>query len=301
MQTKQKKQIRSAIRLKYNIMKKHIIIGVLASLFIGQVSAQEELGADMQLAKMSKEFLNPLSDIWSLQIQNDFVFLSGDAIEGNRKANFTNFQPIMPIPISDKWNLVNRPLIPFVVIESPQLDGSFKTKSGLGDIELIQVFSPAKGLGYLNMFGFGATWIFPTAINSEIGAEQWSVGPTLGIGRVDDKYVFGIIAQQNWSLGGQQDSKDINRFKLQYFLKYRVSPTFNIGMSPIIVANWDEESGNRLSIPVGLGFSSTFKMGKLPVNLSYETQYYADSPNLVGPEWNFRFTLTTGMPNPLKK
>lgn len=282
-------------------MKKYIITAVLTYLFIGQASAQEEGEANVDLAKMSTEFLNPLSDIWSVQIQNDFVFLSGDAIVGNRKANFTNFQPIMPIPIGEKWNLVNRPLIPFVVLETPQLDGSFETEHGLGDIELIQVFTPTKGLGYFNLFGFGATWIFPTAANSAIGAEQWSVGPTFGMGRVDDHYFFGIIAQQNWSLGGQQNSTDINRFKLQYFLRYRISPTFNIGMSPIIEANWDRESGNVWSIPIGLGFSSTFKLGRLPVNLSYETQYYAESPNMVGPEWNFRFTLTTGMMNPLKK
>lgn len=280
-------------------MKKYIITAVLTCLSIGQVSAQEE--ANVDLAKMSREFLNPLSDIWSIQIQNDFVFLSGDAIQGNRKANFTNFQPIMPIPIGKNWNLVNRPLIPYVVVETPQFDGSFETERGLGDIELIQVFSPSKGLGYFNMFGVGVTWIFPTATSSAIGAEQWSVGPTLGIGRVDDKYVFGIIAQQNWSLGGKENSTDINRLKIQYILKYRVSPIFNIGMSPIIVANWDKESGNKWSVPIGLGFSSTFKLGRLPINLAYETQYYAESPNLVGAEWNFRFTLTTGMMNPLKK
>jgi hypothetical protein len=282
-------------------MKKFIITAVLTSLIIGHVTAQVEGKADVDLAKMSTEFLNPLSDIWSLQIQNDFVFLEGDAISGNRKANFTNFQPIMPIPIGEKWNLVNRPLIPYVVLETPQLDGSYQNERGLGDIELIQVFTPTNGLGYFNLFGFGATWVFPTATNSIIGAEQWSVGPTFGIGRVDDQYFFGFIAQQNWSLGGQQNSTDINRFKLQYFLRYRVSPTFNIGMSPIIEANWDKTSGNVWSIPIGLGFSSTFKMGRLPVNLSYETQYYAESPNMVGPEWNFRFTLTTGMMNPLKK
>jgi hypothetical protein len=293
---KLKKQI-----IKYKIMKRFTITAILIGLFISQINAQEDGEANADLAKMSTEFLNPLSDIWSVQIQNDFVFLEGDAITGNRKANFTNFQPIMPIPIGTKWNLVNRPLIPYVVLETPQLDGSYKNERGLGDIELIQVFTPTKGLGYLNLFGFGATWIFPTATNATIGAEQWSVGPTFGIGRVDDQYFFGFIAQQNWSLGGQQNSTDINRFKLQYFLRYRVSPTFNIGMSPIIEANWDRDSGNRWSIPIGLGFSSTFKMGRLPVNLSYETQYYAESPNFYGTQWNFRFTLTTGMMNPLKK
>jgi hypothetical protein len=282
-------------------MKKHIIVTVITFLFITQARSQEELKTDVDLGKMSTEFLNPLSDIWSLQIQNDFAFLVGDAIQGNRKANYTNFQPIVPIPIGDKWNLVNRPLIPFVVLETPQLDGTYKNESGLGDIELIQVLSPSKGLGYFNMFGFGVTWILPTATNSIIGAEQWSVGPTLGIGRIDDKVAFGVIIQQNWSLGGQQGSVDVNRLKVQYILRYRINPTFNLGMSPIIVANWDKDGNNRWSIPIGLGFSSTFKVGRLPINLSYETQYYTKAPELYGPQWNFRFIFTTGMMNPLKK
>ncbi|HZL11042.1 MAG TPA: hypothetical protein VFC65_13695 [Prolixibacteraceae bacterium] len=282
-------------------MRNYLLAVLFIGLFIGQVNAQDQNGKSADLGSMSKEFLNPLSDIWSIQIQNDFVFVAGDYISGNRKANFTNFQPIMPIPLGEKWNLVNRPLIPYVVVETPQLNGSYKNESGLGDIELIQVVSPAKGLGFFNMFGVGATWIFPTAKNDAIGAEQWSVGPTLGIGRISEKFVFGIIAQQNWSLGGKENRPDINRFKFQYFLKYRINPTFNITSSPIIIANWDKNSNNKWSIPLGLGFSSTMKIGILPVNLSYETQYYVESPESYGAQWNFRFTLTTGIMNPFKK
>ncbi len=94
-----------------NIIKKHLCL-VLLLLFVQQINAQEVTRDSVDLKAMSKEFLNPLSDIWSLQIQNDFVFLKGDVILGNRKANYTNIQPIMPIPLGNKWNLINRPLIP---------------------------------------------------------------------------------------------------------------------------------------------------------------------------------------------
>tara|TARA_R110002050_G_scaffold250623_10_gene388670 strand:+ start:458 stop:1060 length:603 start_codon:yes stop_codon:yes gene_type:complete len=186
-----------------SINKKKLLL-LLLFLFVKQVKAQNENKDSERIKAMSKEFLNPLSDIWSLQIQNDFVFLSGDAISGNRKANYTNIQPIMPIPLGDKWNLINRPLIPYVILETPQQNGSYINERGLGDIELIQVISPSKGLGFFNLIGGGVTWIFPTATNSVIGSEQWSVGPTFGMGRVDDHVMFGFIAQQNWSLGGQK-------------------------------------------------------------------------------------------------
>lgn len=283
-----------------SIKKKKLLL-ILLFLFVKQVKAQNENKDSEHIKAMSKEFLNPLSDIWSLQIQNDFVFLGGDAISGNRKANYTNIQPIMPIPLGDKWNLINRPLIPYVILETPQQNGSYKNERGLGDIELIQVISPSKGLVFFNLIGGGVTWIFPTATNAVIGSEQWSVGPTFGMGRVDDHVMFGFIAQQNWSLGGQKNSIDINRFKFQYFLKYRLSSTFNIGISPIIVANWDRDSSNRWSIPIGFGFGSTTKIGRLPVNLSYEIHHYEKSPEFIGAQWNFRFTLTTGIMNPLKQ
>lgn len=127
------------------------ITAILICFFVSQAVAQKETSQDVNLAKMSKEFLNPLSDIFSVQIQNNFVFLSGDFIKGNRKANFTNFQPIMPIPLGKNWNLVNRPLIPYVSLETPQFDGTYKTKQDLGDIEFIQAISPSKGLGWFNM------------------------------------------------------------------------------------------------------------------------------------------------------
>lgn len=44
---------------------------------------------------------------------------------------------------------------PFVVLETPQLVGTYKNESGLGDIELIQVLSHSKGLGSSSTFKEG--------------------------------------------------------------------------------------------------------------------------------------------------
>ncbi|MBE9469165.1 MAG: hypothetical protein IMY72_12705 [Bacteroidetes bacterium] len=90
---------------------KFTITAILIYQFFSPVIRQKETSSYANLCKMCKELLNPLLNIWRVQTQNNFVFLSGDYITGNLKANFTIFKSIITIPINKKWHLLNSQLI----------------------------------------------------------------------------------------------------------------------------------------------------------------------------------------------
>jgi hypothetical protein len=273
----------------------------------GQEGAPPEKGED--LGNVSEKLLNPVSDLWSLQFQDNLKIMEGSlAQDDTHWQNVLNFQPVMPVPLGDNWNLVNRPVLPIVVTELPEPgidhetkrpEFGFQTKGGLGDMAFLQLLSPAK-LPHSLIAGLGWSWIFPTATDKLLGADKWQLGPTALAGYVGKKWVAIVIYQQWFSLGGGDPRKDQSSMSLQPIVQYRITPTFNVGMSPVILANWEADSENRWQVPVGFGFSHTIKIGKLPVKYGFELQYYLETPKAYGPEWNFVFTITPVIPNPFK-
>lgn len=73
----------------------------------------------------------------------------------------------------------------------------------------------------------------------------------------------------------------------------------NIGFgSPNITADWEADSDNRWTVPVGLGFNTMTKIGKLPVKWGLELHYFVEKPDAFGPEWNLRFVFSPVVPKP---
>lgn len=277
---------------------------VTVSLLLAGPTAFAEEPGQQDLGQVSAKLLNPVSDLWSLSFQNKFTWNDGDITDGSRKQNGFVFQPITPVPLTEDWNLINRTIIPIVYAEIPEVGQGgidFDSESGLGDIALLQLLSPADPPEGMNILGAGWTWIFPTASDDDLGSEKLQIGPAAAVGRITDKYVAGALAQQWWSIAGDDDRDHTSHMSLQYFLQWRVTPTTNIGMTPTITADWEADSDDRWSVPVGLGFSTTVKIGKMPISLAAEMQYYAVQPDTFGPEWSFVLTVTPVILNPFKK
>jgi hypothetical protein len=61
--------------------------------------------------------------------------------------------------------------------------------------------------------------------------------------------------------------------------------------SPLITANWEADSSDTWTIPIGGGFGRVFRVGKLPLNASVQSFYNLEEPDNIGPEWSLRFQL----------
>ena len=60
--------------------------------------------------------------------------------------------------------------------------------------------------------------------------------------------------------------------------------------SPIINANWEANSDNRWTIPLGGGFGKIFRIGKQPMNAQVHAYYNVEKPQF-GADWTLRVQL----------
>ena len=59
------------------------------------------------LKEVNKQLTSPVSSIWSLTFQFNNFILENDHWNHNML-----FQPVLPISLTQDWNLINRPVIP---------------------------------------------------------------------------------------------------------------------------------------------------------------------------------------------
>ena len=111
---------------------------------------------------------------------------------------------------------------------------------------------------------------------------------------------FGALAQHWWSYAGDSDRPATNQTDIQYFINWKMDATQLVGMTPNIRINWEADSDDMLSLPIGLGTIGMFRIGKLPVRWGVEAQYYVVQPDAAGPEWNIKLFIAPIILNPLK-
>jgi hypothetical protein len=150
------------------------------------------------------------------------------------------------------------------------------------------------------LWGAGFDLGFPTATEDILGTGKWLAGPSgLGV-YLGPKWKVGALAQQFWDFAGDGDRDDVNLTNLQYFVFYSLDETTSIGAAPNIIANWEQDSGNIFTVPVGIGFTKTIQIGKVPVRFGTEIHYSVIKPDdVAGAEWNFRFYVIPALPSAL--
>jgi len=267
---------------------------------------QTKANGGMSAEELNRQLNNPVSSVWSMVFQNNYTQLksgSKDAPgwdEGDDKWFYNlNFQPVLPLPLTRDWNLINRPVFP-IFADRPVLESDgFDEVDGVGDIGLESLLSPAKTAGGF-LWGVGPTFIFPTASKDELGQEKWQAGPAAVGLHMGKKWIFGAFPQHWWSYAGHGDRKSASQTNIQYFIWRLLPGQWQIGTAPNILIDWKADDDNKLTLPVGLGIGKLTKIGGLPIKFILEGQYAVIHPDDFGQEWNIRFTVTPVLPSLLK-
>jgi len=76
-----------------------------------------------------------------------------------------------------------------------------------------------------------------------------------------------------WSFAGDEDRPNVNAMTLQPFFNYNLPEGWYLTTSPIITANWEADSNNRWTLPVGGGIGRVLKIGDQPVNAQVNAYY----------------------------
>ena len=145
------------------IFKLAAVIVVLASV---ATPTRAELSAE-ELAKLAQ---NPVGNLISVPFQNNTNLNVGP---DKRTQNILNIQPVIPVSVSDDWNIITRTIVP--VISQPLPDG--ERTNGIGDTVFTAFLSPAKPGSFI--WGAGPVVQLPTNSNSDLGNRNWGLGPSV--------------------------------------------------------------------------------------------------------------------------
>jgi hypothetical protein len=209
---------------------------------------------------LAKQAQNPIANLISLPIENDFNPQTGI----NKENSYVlQFKPVVPFRVSRDWDLITRTILP--VIQVPDLAPGLNGQTGLGDMNLSLFFSPAKAGAVI--WGAGPIVSFPTATEDILGTKKLSVGPTVVVLRSHGHWLFGTLVNNLFSVAGPSARADVNQMLAQPFVNYNLRHGWYLTSSPIITANWEATRAQRWLVPVGGGVGKIVRIGRQPVNV----------------------------------
>ena len=232
---------------------------------------------------LAKAAQNPVASMISVPLQNNTAFGVGPY---DRTLNVLNIQPVIPISISENWNLITRIIQP--IVWQPNVSQTSQGWFGLGDMNPTFFFSPAKPSKLI--WGVGPTFVIPTATADQLGQGKFSMGPGVVLLTTPGKWVIGTLINNVWSVAGSGSRPPVNQMLLQWFVNYNMKKGWYLASSPIVTANWRASSGNVLTLPFGGGVGRIMKLGNQPVNLLAQLYGNAVYPTGTSP-WSMRLQI----------
>ena len=167
------------MKMKFSVLA-ILMFSITAGVFAQDTTKQ----AAANPAEVAKKLANPIANLISVPFQSNLDVGAGDH-NGSRMV--LNIQPVIPIKLSPKLNLITRWILP--IISQQDMTGEKTNQSGLGDAVITGFFSPSEGK---ITWGVGPAFVLPTATSKFLGSQKFSIGPSVI-----------ILKQANgWTVGG---------------------------------------------------------------------------------------------------
>ena len=254
------------------------------------------------MEEVSKQLSNPIASIWSIAFQQNNYRLEFTGHSDQWNSNF-NFQPMLPVGLTDDWGLITRPVVTLVNSaphpgrhDPSQLERTTK----LGDTILTEMVAPSARLVGNWLLGIGPTFTFPTATSDFTGQGRWQVGPAAMVGYMAQKWIAGVFLQNWTSFAGDSRRPGTNQMNLMPIAAFFLPNRWTIGYSGNIIANWKADSSEAWTIPIGSGASKLLMAGRLPVKLGVAAQYMVRHPSNFGQKWNVQINIVPVIPKLVK-
>jgi hypothetical protein len=251
---------------------------MLTAGLIASSAAHAEMSAE-ELAKLAQ---NPVGNLISVPFQNN-TNLNFGPLKGTQ--NILNIQPVIPVSISEDWNVITRTIVP--VISMPALSDDVGSTNGIGDVQFTAFLSPAKPGEWI--WGAGPVVQLPTNSSAELGNKNWGLGPSAVVLHIEkgSPWVYGVLANNIWSLSSDKQGGSFSNGLIQPFINYNFEGGFYLTTAPIATVDWKAESSQQWTVPVGGGVGKIFHLGKLPVNTQISAYYNVVKPDF-GANWQIR-------------
>jgi hypothetical protein len=237
--------------------------------------AEEGVGAAEALAQKK---LNPLANAVYLPAMLNLGF----GPHGETQPA-VNFQPRIPLGLTNDWRIVTRSNVPIIRLPAPE------ETTGLADIDISLFLTPARSGAWV--WGIGPIVQLPTATDTALGTGKWSAGPTAALVYVEGPWTNGILVSHLWSVAGPGNRADVSLTQIEVQLSYTFSNGWYIQSAPAISHDWHAPGGQRWVIPIGADVGRAFKVGSQEMGLQIGAYYNVKKP-AGGAEWTLQTQIS---------
>ena len=251
------------------------------------------------LTEVNKMLANPVSEIWSIGFEQNNYLLDTDPDWDRKWSSDLTLQPVIPISLTEDWNLITRPVLPLFVTQlyaSTQPGSSrtgIETSTGFGDISLTEMLAPTPRFAGNWLFGVGPTFIFPTASTDVTGQGKWQIGPAGVAGYLSENWLLGFFAQNRTSFAGDRSRPDTNSLNLRPIATLFFPDGWSVGYSGNILANWKTDSRSVWTVPLGVDVGKVVRPG---VKIDVAVQWMPVHPDNFGQKWNLQISISSVIP-----
>jgi hypothetical protein len=261
--------------------------GCLFAFLVAGAFAVAAEPASVSTAEFAKQSNNPLARVINLALTDNANFEKGPY---ERTQNACTLSATIPFDLPGNWNLFTITSLPLI----SQPVGATDRVNGMGDLGLTALFAPpATASGWT--FGFGPSFVFPTATDETLGQGSWEIGPALAAVYRHRTWIAGVLLYQNWSVVGGNTQQGVSRLTVSPFFTYYVNKGWYFISAPQLSADWAQEPPRTWTVPLGGGFGHIVRRGKHAFNFTAQAYVYVVRPENAA-KWQFRLTTSWVFP-----
>lgn len=223
---------------------------------------------------LAKQLQNPIANLISLPIQGNFDYGIGPA-DGKRMT--LNIQPVIPLSISENWNLITRTIMP--VISQNDVFGNSGSQFGLGDIIATGFFSPKAPTKGGIVWGVGPVFLIPTSTDNLLGLGEFGAGPS----------AVALTQKGSLTIGGLINHIWADNFSATFFNPFfakNFSGARALTLNTELTQNWTNDAFAGVVMLQG---SKVFKIGNQAVNAGVAPRFHFGGGRAA--DWGFRALL----------
>jgi hypothetical protein len=258
-----------------------IFLFVICPIFSFVSNAQEKSQSSAQ--ELADKLSNPVSNLISVPFQNNVDYGIGNF---NGSKYTLNFQPVIPIPLSPKINLITRYIIP--IVDQRDITGEGTSQFGLSDATVSAFFAPADMKNGL-IWGVGPEFLVPIGTNDFLSTRKWGIGPSVLLAKQKSGMTYGFLVNQIWSFAGDENRSDVNQMYFQPFFSKNFKSGAGLGLSSEMTFNWEGKTTSIFLIPQ---VTAVTKLGNQPISLSIAPKIPVTGPDETKPDFGIRASLT---------
>ncbi len=226
--------------------------------------------AQQSAEELAKKLANPVASLISVPFQENSDHGIGN-LKGSRST--LNIQPVVPMTLSPKLNLIARWVQP--IVTQFNITGVGERQSGLADAVVSGFISPKDSKNGFT-WGAGPVLLLPIGTNDLLTGKKFGIGPTAVALKQSGGWTFGALINQIWSVAGSEDRPDVNQMFVQPFINYNWKSGAGAGFNFEWTQNWTASTSVLWFNPTVSGLTS---LGKQKLSLAIGPRI-----NLAAPE-----------------